>query len=610
MANTGNVSFSITDQTKTVTAPVGGVVFVEGETLRGPVGDPIDIISSWSKFKSIFGGYNPNDDFPLLCERMLNAGASLRVNRITDGTETVAGMPSSRFFTFNKEFAATHTAKITIDTVDSATVTFGGDLSTHPLFMAALVAAIRDHAKVGSCTYYDMGAGVDDYVLVVTPKAGQTWSAPPAITTGGTTPPTATGAAKAEVTSKNITGTMWFKFVARNGGAEYNKVYIEISAPSNGVTNYFDVNVYHTEDGLLETYKNQIATVAVGGTPAYLTDIKSKSKVIDVEYTDPIATGTYVPVYATYSLSGGTDGGTPDLADYVGDSASGLGFYAFDPYDDAYSIAVPSKSDSDLAGLASAGAAYSAARGDLKYVHHIDNDNSTSTDIMTERDDTAVVHHLTMFTAGGLKIIDPVLGNTKEISELADVMALEAKVLKSRTPWLSFTGMTRGVILNCLGVVNNFGTSAKYAELNYLANDQVNMVILRNGQVMLWDDYTSQKVDSQLIFASIVNLDLYIRKGLKPTLETYLGDPCDLELADQVYLSAKPFLDQIKNNRGFFDYAWLGDQDAESLESMQINTPEDMALGKYKVLLKIKPIAPLKEFTVEIYLTPAGVQFS
>lgn len=394
-----------------------------------------------------------------------------------------------------------------------------------------------------------------------------------------------------------------FTLIAKYPGLDYNGLVSKVKAASNGKTNYFDLEITHTTDTLINEYYPNLTIV---GQPTvanshYLDAVKQKSQVVDVLYANLSAqTGQQNPVVATYAFTGGLDGGTVDLADYVGVKANGTGFYAFDAYDDSAVLACPDVSDTDLDGLGTAGLAYAAGRGDLLFAHHVDNTNLTTTTLLAERgtDNSPYI----MYFAGGLKILHPISADVYEISELGDILATLAEVHNKYGAWRSFTGQTFGVLPNTLGVVNNFGTPASLADLKILVNNQINMVVRRNGQTYLNDDYTGMSDPSVRNFASVMFMVLYVTKALRPTLEKFLGYPNTFSTWEQIYFTVKPFLDMLVKKEAWYSYQWVGDQFATSLNNLQINSQAEVLEGKYKVQLQVIAVPPLKNFTLDFVL--------
>lgn len=75
---------------------IKGVVGVLGITERGPINTPT-LIGSWLQYTRIFGGLLEDNNFPLLCRRILEAGGKIRVNRVAHFTDisdvsTISGL--------------------------------------------------------------------------------------------------------------------------------------------------------------------------------------------------------------------------------------------------------------------------------------------------------------------------------------------------------------------------------------------------------------------------------------------------------------------------------------------------------------------------------------
>lgn len=392
-------------------------------------------------------------------------------------------------------------------------------------------------------------------------------------------------------------------------GVDYNNLEVEIKAASNGSTNYFNMEIRHTlEPDLNEEYTNLI----IDGTPdvagsTYLDDVILQSKLIDFTYQDLSAlTAPLRPDNATYTFSGGTDGGALVDTDYVGDASARTGFYAFDAFDDAYQICAPEISATNVH---IGGAAYAANRKDLFYFAHLPNTAATATDLITQRDSTNIDSPYTMFFAGGVKVLDPVTSQEKEISEMGEILAIVANSDNNFGEWYSAAGPNRGAILGILGVVNNFGSPASLADMNLLANKGINKVIVRNNKAMLWDYLTGQLKNTQTQFGNVQRLIMFLQKSLAPTLENYIEEPNDTVTFKQIHYAVKPFLDSLVARRALDSYLWDGDQDAASLGDLQVNDPGDVQAGKYKINFFIKPISALRELQINIIITPAGISF-
>ena len=358
-----------------------------------------------------------------------------------------------------------------------------------------------------------------------------------------------------------------------------------------------------------ETYQNlTINANTLAAAATYMADVIKNSNLITIEYQDLSAQqGQLRPTNATYALAGGADGSAPVVANYTGTPEALTGFYAFNPYDDSYALACPDISEGDMDGLAVAGEAYAALRKDLLYYQHLDNSNITAATLIAEK--PSMDSQYIVFTAGGLLITHPISSEQVSISELGDVLGNMAYVHKTKNVWTAFTNYENGKLTNALGVVTNFGSAATFTDLDLLAQSRVNMVISRSGSIMFWDDYTAQVAPSPENFACLMNLIFYIQKVLKPTLERFLGKPTDFQLLRDIFYMVEPFFKSLTEGRALSSWEWQGDQFATSFDDLEVNNSTDMGLGRIKVNLRIVTIAPLKEISVNIILTRAGVTF-
>lgn len=507
MNSTSNISFNLINEAVGVSTPTQGIVFVQGITLRGPIGDPNEIITSPKRFRAVFGDIGISSLFPLICMRMLEKGAYLRVNRI------VAGTP------------ATATSDAFLDGLDAV-----------------------------------------------------------------------------------------FQLVGKYPGEDYNNVKVTVSDATNGDTNSFNLTIQHLVDTtLVELYEN----IKIEGNPTvaestYLSRVEKNSSLVSVIYSDlSSVSGSVRPTNSDKTFSGGSNGSTPAVADYIGTPSGGNGFYAFDPYDDSYALVCPAVGEGDLEGLTVGGSAYAENREDLIYYGHLSLDNTTATSLINAKPSVNSIY--TVLSSGGLYVTHPISGNTIEIPEIGDILAVMVKNHRDKGEWYSFFGPTLGRINNTLGVVNNFGSTSKFSELNLLAQREINMVVSRNNLVYLADAYTTEIDDSPTNHVSIVNLIIFIKKVIRPVLESFMGMPLDIPLMSSIYYTIKPFFDglkDIKTGRALHDYAWEGDQFASSINDLQVNNPEDIGMGRYMVNLRIIPISPLKEIKINIILTRAGVELA
>ena len=412
---------------------------------------------------------------------------------------------------------------------------------------------------------------------------------------------TATPSVKA--TAKNIPNgddvpVNLFSVQPKYAGADYNKVSVAILAASNGNADYWDLSITHSsEPGLNEYYANISAFKKDTATnQTNLNDIKKSSRLLDFTYLDASSATLLVPEVAVASaFTGGVDPIGQVDADYTGAMAT------FDAVDDGLVMAVP-EMDSDA--INSAGATYAKNRGDIVFFAHLPNSINTAAGLVTERVTIASNTKHVAFFGGGLRVRHPETLLEVSISEMGDVLGLLGYVHGNFGAWYSLAGQLKGEIPDSIGVVNNFGSSAKFADLNTLANAQINMVVVKNGIVQLSGNFSGQYENNVQRFLSVTFLVLWIRKAFIPTLESYLEEPNDPTTWRSIYNQLRATLDKLVSpqQRALYKYEYYGDQDANTIDDVQVNDPVDIENGKYKINLKIWPIPALQELTLNLML--------
>lgn len=211
------------------------------------------------------------------------------------------------------------------------------------------------------------------------------------------------------------------------------------------------------------------------------------------------------------------------------------------------------------------------------------------------------------YFGGGIKYYNE-NGSLQKCDVLGSVAGLDATCASTYGPWYSFSGMNRGVIASALGpVMKNLGGPADIDTLNEFAQWYMNLFVIKNtrtqGQrTMLWHGFTSNPVDDSEKFISIVRLNLYLKKNLRPILESYIEEPNTFETWKRIYYEAKDILDDLQTRNAITTYTWLGDQDAQSYEDLQVNNEADVRQGKYKAQLKYKEIVPMQDIEMDVII--------
>lgn len=399
-----------------------------------------------------------------------------------------------------------------------------------------------------------------------------------------------------------------FGFAAKYTGADYNNVVISVSAASSGLANYFKLSVQLVGDSAakIEVYDNLI----IPGNPTaaestYLDRVLQESKLVTPLYEDLSATtGQLFPQVTTIALELGVDGTVSD-ADYI------AALPLFDSVEDLTLIAA---AGSETQTFNTAIATYAMVRKDVIAIQYIGDSDDEDTLIAT-RNTLATDSRLTGIFCGKRLIANPLANSINPVlavSIVGDILAASATTDKTPYgPWYSFVGKVRGLISSSLGVVNNFGTKAKFSALQKLASNQINLVVQKDGKTMLWHGFTSQRLLSKSSFLSISKLVIYVQKTVGPVYEASIEEPLDLVLVRKMFDLIDPFLLSLTTpaKRALVAYSYQGDQKANTFSDFTINDPVDFGLGKYKVKIRLDSIVPLQEVDIAIILDKSGVTY-
>lgn len=609
MPNSPSAQINEVDLTFAPNSPALGITLLIGSCLRGPIGKPNQIFTSWEAFRKVHGGLVAGNNFPTGVKRALERGSAVRICNIKHYTDVTAGTLSG------VKASAASSSLISLSTALIAGVTLS--ITVNSTTKTQLFSVSHENTLALICAQLKTLTGVVEDAfsllnnsLIIIPKAGVTLTTTSSAT--GTGAPTVTVAT--EATLEDSSNNALFSFAPKYVGAAYNNLIIRIGAATNGDANAFSIYFDNlTEPDLSEKYEN----LKIIGTPTvlastYLSKIVSDSQYFDVTYNDlsAIVSSQIVPRRFAIRYQSGTDGGSIVDSDYIGDSASKTGLYSADQYNDCSQIATPEVSS---VAVLQAGSAYAAARKDLQYFGYLGN-FTTESALVTARDNTLIDTKYCQLYAQSITILNPLDSATDlDISPLYDVCGAADYNDGKFYPWFSFAGTTRGIIYNVKGVTNNFVTAGNSTNLNMIAQRQVN-IIGNDGTIAILGNFTAQKDYSQYSFGNVTRFVIYLKKAIGPYIKTYIEEPCDIPTFKAMYLGVKPTLNGYANKRALhgeenIGWRWMGDQFARDINDLKINNATDVGLGKYRVRLFLKVVVAMQEIALDIILTPSGVSF-
>ena len=546
MSNSPFVKFNLVNKNVAVTTPSNGISTLLVRTTKGPQNDASILTNSVTKFEEIYGKEIVPDGSVSNVEKALVGGSTLRIVRVqaSDATKGVVGTASTDLFTF---------------TSGSTTVGFGLQTKNKGDVLGSGSSYSFKAAQVGNTVYYKV---VDaDGVTVL--DSGTMFS---------------------YMTSDSVNKTS-FDYLALNNYLNSNP--------------FFEAVIVTTDDGIssMEDLLSWLAE-SIDGTNNALT----------VTFNGSALTSTYASVSGTV----GSAGTTPALADWK-DALDSI-----KDYNDMYQVAASSVhqhlSSADTLSFHTYAKQMADQLEEWVYYIEVPKEQDTKAKILTWMSSTlsAIGHSkFVAYFGGGIKYYNQ-SGTLKNCDVLGSVIGLGDYSAATYGPYRSFAGMNRGILPDAIGpVCPNYGSPSRYDELNELAQSYVNMIVIKDtrsaGKVtMLWHSFTSQVKQDSFRFLNIVRLCLYLKKQLRPILESYIEEPNIWSSWKRIYLEGKPIMDELVSDNAITDWIWDGDQDATAWDQLKVNKEADCRQGKYKLQIHFKDVATMQEITVDLILDQAS----
>jgi len=427
---------------------------------------------------------------------------------------------------------------------------------------------------------------------------------------------TGDGSLPATASIENPTSEVLASFSSKGVGEKYNdNLTVTVAKATDLHPDHFNLTVsllvqsINGDQTIIELYENLVKAADPAAPYTWLKPVVDNSALVDVHYADlGLIGGDLLPMNQEQKAAGGVDDLAIDEGHYAGSSVNKTGLHAFDAYSDSFVIATPAVSEAEIVNIFQVGKGYATQREDLIYFYAFSNTLDTATEI-TQHLDTLIGNRFSGSFGGGVEVIDPVNGGTKEVYTMGELLGIVATSHTDNGVWVSPTN-TNGDFSQAIRVVNDFGSPASMADRNLIANSGGNMAVNDDGAITQWDFYSMVSKDNTSKFLTIVFLELYIKKMLRQYLRPFLTKPNHPTQWAAMYTTVTPFLDSLVGDVALYGYEWIGDQFATSLDDLEVNNPTDVANGKYKAKLKAVTVSPMIEIEIDIELSGTQITIS
>ena len=580
MSKSPSVVFKFENNNVQQTTPLLGVSCFLARTEKGPYNDPSELITSFSQFQRIFGKEIVPDGSVSNIEKALVGGSKLRIIRVLG-----AGAK-----------------KGTITKAEDSRV-----LEEDEIELASAIPGEVQASEVSEVMGFTSGDTNVSFGLV----------------TKGYGDPIGSGETFKVGFSKSV-NTIFYNIYDANGSIlesgpvityktkdDQNKTSVDYLALSNFASNsaYLEPKMVTTTDKI-KSFENLVAWLQ--------TSIDQTENPLTIQVGGKEAPSTEIMLKGTL----GTAGADPTADEWI------ASLDLVKDYTDVYQLACSHihqhlKTDLDVLKVHKAAKYMCAELQEYTYYIEVPKYTTYYSEGTQPRNKQSIITWINAclgsignskyvaYFAGGIKYYNE-FGLLTNSDVLGTIFGLGDTSASNYGPWKSFAGMNRGVIYDGQGPVSpNYGSDSRYNELNELAQMYANMIVIKDTpssgkQTMLWHCFSSQVKQDSERFLSIVRLNLYLKKTLRPILNKYLEEPNIWGTWKNIYLEVKPILDNLVDENAMSEYIWMGDQDAGSYSELSVNNEADVRQGKYKVILKYKDIVPMQEITINIVIDAAS----
>lgn len=580
-----------------------------GVAERGPINKPV-LVTSWEQFINKFGSYVQAGYLAYAARAFFdNGGSVLYVNRIAhlaDPTDrnSLTAVKSSVTLKDRRAVAATletgaagtdritWTARAAGSAGNGITIALAASGTDTPLSVEVSGQAITVNLATDGAG--DPVSTADQVAAAVNADAAASSLVQASTTDGGVVQPAA---------AANLTGGQdaqdTLRIFAVNEGVWGDRLEVEVEDGSLDPAGGFNLIVRYKGE-VVEVFKDLSMDEAAKNHVELA--INERSEFITVEDLGP-ASGLPEdrPATGRAALSGGDDGLTGlDDADYTGDPSQHTGFYAFDEIDALNMLMAPGVT---TAAVIHAGIAYAENRKDLIFIADVPI-HLEPLEAVDFRKGQGMYSHAAFNSSYAalyypwLEINDPVTGKRKLVPPTGAVAGCFARNDRKAHVWYAPAGIDRGRIFNALSV----GYKTSRGERDVLYPEGVNVIAsFPDSGINIWGQKTLQSQPSALDRVNVRRLMMYIEEAIAESSRFVVFEPNNPQTWRALLRLINPFLQDIKDKGGLYDFAVQCDEET--------NTPAVIDRNELVARVFVKPTKTAEFIELNFVLTATGADF-
>lgn len=239
-------------------------------------------------------------------------------------------------------------------------------------------------------------------------------------------------------------------------------------------------------------------------------------------------------------------------------------------------------------------AAIVARGGDALQIYDIDNNVDISDVIRNTQ--TYNSYFMTTYYPW-VEMYDPFMNSTGNVPPSCQILEMYGNNDEIGEQWYAPAGLTRGRLLQATNVSRSL-TSGERDTLQTFPNI-VNPIVIEDGGVTAWGNYTSYRISSKLREISVIRLIINLTKVFVKSSKMYLFEPNTTFLWDQWKLQTKAVMTDILNRQGVYDFSvqmGLG----ETMSDLDVD--RNIAKG----VVRFKPVGYAHEIALDFQVLSSG----
>jgi phage tail sheath protein FI len=572
---------------------------------RGPINKPA-LVTSWEQFVNRFGSYIPESYLAYAARSFFdNGGQVLYVNRIAhylDPTDraSLTALPSAVVLVDRRPPVLGHggaphpiTWVLQNPSGPPVTVTFVTTGTNSPLTVEVSGNAITVHLATNAS-----GASTSTTADVVAALSADPDST--ALVDLSTRENSLVGAMGPFDLTLSPTPQNALRVRAIEEGTWGDQITVEVTDGTLRPATEFNLVVRH-KGQVVELFRDLSMDEALSNHVELV--VNERSQYIAVRDLSPGSVGPEDrPAVGSFALTGG-DNGIAEMwdSDFVGDPAIHTGLYAFDEIDALNLLMVPGVSS---APVIHGGIAYCENRKDVMFLG--DSPILLEPLEMVEfRKGIGIYDHAAFNSSYAalyypwLEISDPATGKKKLIPPSGAAAGCCARTDEKTYVWYAPAGIDRGRVFNAIGL----GYKTSKGERDVLYPEGVNVIAsFPDTGINIWGQKTLQSQPSATDRINVRRLMMYIEEAIAESSRFVVFEPNNPITWRALIRLINPFLQDIKDNGGFYDFAVQCDAET--------NTPAIIDRNELLCRIFVKPTKTAEFIRLDFVLTTTGADFT